>query len=245
MIVDVHAHLWGAHPEEDKKKILQVAEQFSVDKVMVSTLQTYVPSQEEIRTNNELTWGFMKEHPELMMGYCYLNPRNPEAMDELRTCVEDHGFCGVKFWTSTFCDDPLVNPIAEKCIEYDIPILIHCFYKSVDQLPYETLGENVAKLARRYPEAKLLMAHIGANCVRELRPVKNCPNVFADFSGSVNHADDLPYAVKMLGTDRVLFGTDMPDIDYTISYSQVLEADLNDAQKTQILGGNAEKLFKL
>ena len=46
MIVDVHAHLWGAHPEEDKKKILQVAEQFSVDKVMVSTLQSYVPSQE-------------------------------------------------------------------------------------------------------------------------------------------------------------------------------------------------------
>ena len=41
MIVDVHAHLWGTHPEEDKRKILQVAEQFSVDKVMISTLQTY------------------------------------------------------------------------------------------------------------------------------------------------------------------------------------------------------------
>ena len=187
----------------------------------------------------------MKEQPDLIKGYCYLNPRNPEALSELRTCVEDRGFCGVKLWTSTFCDDPLVNPIAEQCIRYDIPILIHCFYKAVDQLPYETLGQNVANLARRYPEARLLMAHIGANCVRELRPVKNCPNVCADFSGSINHADDLTYAVKILGADRVLFGTDMPDIDFAISYSQVLEADLTNAQKAQIFGGNAQKLFKL
>lgn len=245
MLIDMHAHLWTAHPEPDKKKILQAAERFGIDKVMVSTLKDYVPSQEEIELDNNLTWGFMKEHPELIMGYCYLNPRNPESLTELRTCIEDRGFCGVKLWTSTFCDDPLVDPIVEQCIDYNVPILIHAFYKAVGQLPYESLGEHVANLARRYPEATLLMAHLGAACTRELRPVKNCKNVYADFSGSINHADDLPYALKMLGIDRVLFGSDMPGIDFAASYSQVLEADLTDVQKAQILGGNAQKLFRL
>ena len=49
----------------------------------------------------------------------------------------------------------------------------------------------------------------------------------------------------MLGIDRVLFGTDMPGIDFAVSYSQVLEANLTDAEKSQILSGNAQKLFKL
>ncbi len=245
MIVDVHAHLWESRPDQDKREILQAVNQFGVDKVMISTLNTYIPSVEEVKHDNQLTWEFMKEQPDLIMGYCYLNPRNPDALSELRTCVEDRGFCGVKLWTSTFCDDPLVNPIVEKCIDYDIPILVHTFYKAVDQLPYESLGEHMANLSRRYPESKLLMAHIGANCVRELRAVKNCKNVWADFSGSINHANDLPYAIKMLGIDRVLFGTDMPGIDFAVSYSQVLEANLTDAEKSQILSGNAQKLFKL
>lgn len=245
MTIDVHTHLWRAHPEKDKREILKVAEQFGLSKLMLSSLDTYVPEPDEIRELNELTWGFMREQPELVMGYCYLNPRNADTLGELRTCVEDRGFCGVKLWTATFCDDPLVDPVIERCIEYDIPVLIHAFHKSVGQLPFESRGEHVARLAQRYPEAKLIMAHLGADCTRELPPIKNCKNVWTDFSGSINHENDLRYAKRMVGADRLLFGSDMPGISFIVSYSQVLESEFTEDEKEKILSGNAKKLFKL
>ena len=152
--------------------------------------------------------------------------------------------CGVKLWVATFCDDHLVDPIVEEAIRYDIPILVHTFHKAVDQLPCESLGIHQANLARRYPEARFIMAHIGANCLRELRMVKDCPNVWADFSGSIAHADDLEYAVRILGEDRILFGSDMPAIGFQPSYGQLLEADLTDAQREKIKWQNAQRVFE-
>ena len=244
MIIDAHAHLWRTEAEEDKRKILQAAEHFGISKVIVSTLDSCIPDQEEIIENNQLTWSFIKEEPDLVRGYCYLNPSNAGTMTELRRCVEDRGFCGVKFWISTFCDDPAVNPIVEQCIRYRIPILVHAFHKSVNQLPFESLGQNVRNLAERYPEARLLMAHLGGNCLRELRYIKKCANVWVDFSGSVNHSDDLAYAEKIVGSNRLIFGSDMPGADFMISYAQVLESDFAAEEREKFLYQNAEQLFR-
>ncbi len=74
-------------------------------------------------------------------------PATPTALDVLRHGVEDCGMSGMKLWVATFCDDPLVFPLVEQCIRYRVPVLIHTFYKQVGQLPYESLGGNVAALA--------------------------------------------------------------------------------------------------
>ena len=143
-----------------------------------------------------------------------------------------------------FCDDPLVNPIAEQCIRYGVPLLIHAFYKADGQLEFESLGENVENLANRYPESKLIMAHLGANCYRELRPVRDCPNVWADFSGSIFHSDDLAYAKKLLGAKRLLFGTDMPGIAFHVSWGQWMSADFTPEEREMVGWKNALELFE-
>lgn len=243
MLIDMHAHLWKNSVELCKRGILDMCEVFDLTKVLVSSLGGYQPDEEEIRYLNDQTFAFMKEQPGLIEGYCYLNPRNPDTMTELRHRIEDEGMCGVKLWVATFCDDPLVDPIAEQCVSYGIPMLIHAFHKSVDQLPYESLGANVANLSRRYPEAKLIMAHLGANCLREMRMIKDCPNVWLDYSGSISHADDLEYAVRLVGADRILFGTDMPDLAFQCSYGQLVEADLTPEEREKIAWKNTAALF--
>ena len=153
------------------------------------------------------------------------------------------GMSGVKLWVATFCDDALVNPIAERCIERGAPLLIHSFYKADGQLPCESLGENVAALAARYPECRIIMAHMGAACFRELEPIRDMKNVAVDISGSLAHADDLPYAVSLLGAERILFGTDGPLIGFHVSYGQLLEAPLTREEYDLIAWKNAEKLI--
>lgn len=243
MLIDMHAHLWKNGGDSCKRDILSMCETYGIDKVLISSLGCYQPDEEEIQELNDMTRDFMKEQPGRIEGYCYLNPRHTSSLTELRHRIEDDGMCGVKLWVATYCDDPLVNPIAEQCITYQIPILVHAFHKAIDQLPCESLGENVERLAKRYPEAKIIMAHLGANCLRELRMIRDCPNVWVDFCGSISHADDIEYAMRLLGEDRLLFGSDMPGLAFQCSYGQLLEAELTTEQREKIAWKTTSKLF--
>lgn len=244
MIIDMHTHLWDGSFEENKRQIMGVCERYGVSKVVVSSLGGYYPDKEEIGRLNRATYQFMREKPSAVEGWCYVNPRHKNASDVLKQGIEEYGMSGMKLWVATYCDDPLVFPLVEQCAGYRVPVLIHTFYKEVGQLPYESLGSNVAELAMRYPEAKLIMAHMGANCLRELKPVRPFPNVSVDTSGSISRRDDFDYAKNLLGADRIVFGTDMPLISYLLNYGQIEEAALTPEEKERVFSKNALRLLE-
>ena len=246
MIVDSHAHVWHHAPDKGKERILKISKTYDVRKFFLSTLNEviYSPSEEVIRQCNEITYGFMKEQPDLIRGMAYLNPVNPNCVDELKRCVEDYGMSGVKLWVAVFCDDERINPIAEAAIGYGIPVLAHCFKKAVGQLEFESTGPNVENLGRRYPELKIIMAHLGANVYDTIKCVKEYDNIYTDFSGSVCRRDDLDYTIRHLGVERVLFGSDIP-IAFEDCIGQVECADITEDERKMIYYGNACKLFGL
>lgn len=242
MLIDMHTHLWLGTAEQNKRDLARIREQYGLTQTCVSSLGCFDPDEQEIDQLNRMTLEYMKEEPDFVRGYCYLNPRNPNALDELERRL-DQGMIGVKLWVATYCDDPLVFPIVERCIQCRAPILIHAFYKADGQLPFESLGTHVAALARRYPESRLIMAHMGAACFRELRLIRDLDNVWTDFSGSVAHPDDLAYALEMLGSKRILFGTDGPLGGFHVSYGQLKEADLAQEAYDDIAWRNSMNLF--
>src|SRR5205823_2709235 len=122
----------------------------------------------------------------------------------------DRGLLGVKLWVATRCSDPVTFPVVEGAIAADVPIIAHTWRKSTGNLPGESLPTDVAALARRYPEARLLMAHLGGDCQFGVRAIRDCPNVSIDFAGSVNEYGAYELAVRELGEDRVVFGSDLP-----------------------------------
>ena len=242
MLIDVHTHLIYTDEQYYKDQMDILRMRYGVDRAIVSTLLSYEPSEEEVTACNDATYQYMQERPDYISGLCYLSPRHSNAVAELNKRL-DQGFVGVKLWVSTLCDDALVDPIAQVCTQRNVPVLIHTFYKAVGQLPYESRGEHVANLARRFPELKLVMAHLGASAFRELPPVKDLPNVYVDFSGSICHADALPYAIELLGSNRIMFGSDSPIIGFHPSYGQLLDADLSVEQREDISWRNADRLF--
>ncbi|MEA4832567.1 MAG: amidohydrolase family protein [Oscillospiraceae bacterium] len=242
-IIDVHTHLWKGKYEEDIVELRQAMERHSIDRIVISALYSYSPSEAEVDELNAHVTDAVRRYPDQFSGYVYLNPFNANCMDVLKRGVEEDGAVGVKLWVASYCDDPAVNPIFEKCIDYNIPILLHSFIKTVDQLPNETVGTNVHNIALRYPESKIIMAHLGANCYHGVKAIRNDKNVSVDMSGSIYRRDDLDYTVSQVGTDRIVFGTDMTG-SYNTNYGQILEADITDSQRADILSGNAEKLFR-
>src|SRR5690554_3484111 len=151
MIIDIHAHIWAGKYESDKQEIVQACEQYNISKVYVSALKSYYSDEAEIEELNYEVGKFIKEQPNIIGGFCYVNPSNNDALDVLKKGIEEQSMEGMKLWVATYCDHPRVFPLVEQCIEYNIPILIHAFHKAVGQLDDESVGSHVANLARKYP----------------------------------------------------------------------------------------------
>ena len=243
MIYDVHAHFGLYDVEFYRRELLNTAERYGVTRYYLSNVEGgYYPTQEQVHLDNQTLSDLIKEYPDLLRGYVYANPRYDDALDVVRRGIEEQGMCGLKLWVATYCDDPLVFPLVEQMIEYDKPILIHTFVKAVDQLEFESTSRNVANLAQRYPEAKIIMAHLGGEPCHGIRPVAKYENVWIDHSGTLVGSNDLQHAINLVGVDRILFGSDLP-VGFACSYGQVLEAKLTEEEREKILWKNTAKLF--
>lgn len=243
MIIDVHAHIMSFDWEEDVRRLLKVADRYGVDRYYFSCLDGSAhPDEENVARGNAIAAKCVKDYPGLFRGYVHVNPRSSDALDVLKKGIEEQGLSGLKLLISVYCNDPLVFPLVEKMIEYDKPILIHSFVKAVNQLPCETTAVHVAELAERYPEAKLIMAHLGGDPYHGIRPIAKYPNVWIDHSGTLVGSNDLNHTVDLVGADRVLFGSDIP-IAFASSYGQVLEAKLTEEEREKIFWKNTAALF--
>lgn len=243
MIYDVHAHYGLYDTAFYRRELLNTAERYGVKRYYLSNVEGgYYPTHEQVQLDNQTLSELLKEFPDLFRGYVYANPCYDDALNTVRRGIEEQGFCGLKLWVATFCDDPRVFPLVEQMIEYDKPILLHTFVKAVGQLEFESTSRNVANLAERYPEAKIIMAHLGGEPCHGIRPVAKYQNVWIDHSGTLVGSNDLQHTIDLVGVDRILFGSDIP-VGFACSYGQVLEANISDEDREKILWKNTARLF--
>ncbi len=74
--------------------------------------------------------------------------------------------------------------------------------------------QQMVELCRRYPDAKIIFAHIGRayylqNVIGYLDGIAGCPNAYID-TAMVNHEGVLEYAFNKFPRERILFGSDAP-----------------------------------
>lgn len=241
--IDAHIHV---RSDRLDPRLLAEGDRLGVDRFVGSCLGAFVqhPTTDEIEEFNTTMRSVMREHADRVDAYCYLNPRHGgAALSELRRCVEDGGMVGVKLWVATLCDDPLVYPIVEQAIAYRIPLLVHAWRKTVGQLMYESTAKNVAALAARYPEAQIIMAHLGGQAESAINAIAPYPNVCTDTSGSIIAGGNVSTAVRRLGVHRVIFGSDAPGGCLAANVGQVLGAGLDEVELDAVMGGNVARLL--
>ncbi len=243
-VVDMHAHLWLSNYEKNKSDILKGIEDYNIDMVFVSGLVSYMPDKDSVEKVNNEVYKFAKGNPNHIKAYTYISPEHNNALDMMMRGIEDNGAIGTKIWVSEKCDAMTINPIAEKSIEYDLPILIHAFKKSMGEVANESTAVNVRNLALRYPKLKIIMAHVGGNAYHAIPLIKDLKNVWVDISGTDFHGDFLPYTLENIGAKRIMFGSDGAGA-YLTTLGQVLDADMTDCESEQILYKNAKALFNL
>ncbi len=243
MIIDVHAHIRST---ADQKEVLKAVEQYEISQVYLSNVSErgYYPIDTDVDYCNRFAADFCKAHSDVFRYMCFVNPYNKNTVDVIRRAVEEDNAKAIKLLAATKCNSELVNPVAEAAIRYGVPILIHAFHKyDGSLLADESTAYEVADLAKRYPEASIIMAHLGGDAYHGLKAVRDLPNVWSDISGTIYRNGELEYAVGLLGEDRILFGTDAQTVPYLLCIGKVQEADISPEAKEKIFWKNAQKLF--
>ncbi len=124
--------------------------------------------------------------------------------------------------------------------ERGIPILNHTWGHS----PFDG-GPVMLDIAQKYPNVKFFMGHsLYGDREYSRRVVTDTPgNVWLELTavpGDLGHVERL---VQAVGSERILFGTDMPWFDEFQVIGGVLSAEISDDDKRNIFYRNIEKLL--
>ncbi len=248
-IWDAHCHLSGLPgrtPGERMAELLVFADRMGIERVCVSmgTSWSYDPSPEEMRQENDDVLAALQRWPHRAFGFVYLTPNHFEAsLAELDRCVRDGPMVGVKLWVARHCNTPELDPIVRRAAELKAPVLQHTYLKAAGNLPGESTPMELAELARRHPEARFIGAHSGGDFELGVRALRDCGNVSVDLCGTDPTAGMTEMAVRELGAERVLYGSDAAGRSFASQLGKVLGADIPDAARRLILAENLKRLL--
>lgn len=256
-IWDVHTHLTsgvsGNTPEERMAELIKFADRLGIERLIVS--HGYLPhghpryahhnDPQQLRDENDQVMRAARHFPGRAFGSVYLNPNYPDfCLREFNRCVRDGPMIGVgELETDIRCNSPKLDPIVERAVSMKVPILQHTFLNTTGNRPGESTPNDLAELAKRHPQAQFICGHTGGNWELGIRAIRNSKNVCAGISGSDSTSGFVEMAVRELGAERVIFGSDAGGRSFA-QLAKVIGADVPDSAKELILGGNARRLYE-
>ena len=171
------------------------------------------------------------------------NPRVPGYVEELREYLDHPKFIGLKLHPlidGFHPNDPSVHPMIEAVQERGYPTLIHCGH------PIFTLPWSIEELAVAFPDAKVVIGHMGHGNVVYINAsidiAARRPNVYLETSGMPMHTK-IREAYERVGETRVLFGTDVPFHHPVVEIAKVRVSGLDEIGMERVLNRNGRLLF--
>lgn len=196
--------------------------------------------------NDDLA-GFVRAHPERLLGYGTVTPRDPDAVAEVERSFAELGLRGLKLhpWLQGFSmHEAGLDPICEIVAGAGGVLLSH------DGTPPYSTPAQIAALARRHPRLPVVLGHGGLHDLwREaLALTQETDNLYLCICGTP------PYAARQILAQapphKVLFGTDAglsdkASQDYAVA--RVTEIDgwgITEAQRRAMLVDNPARLLE-
>jgi predicted TIM-barrel fold metal-dependent hydrolase len=234
-IIDIHSHFWRypEHFQEDFRSQAKRA-RAGVEVDLTVTWNSYAQSAPtDVRTvvfggKAKLSglWvddadiaDYVSQQPEKLIGFLSLDPTQPGWQQELQFGHQELGLRGIKLmpmYAGFRPDDERLNPLWDYASRNQLPVLLHTGTTFISQAPLEfTLPRLLDTVATRFPELRLILAHLGhpfeGECVAVIR---KHPNVYADVS-ALHYRPWQLYNSLMLVQEygvwhKLLFGTDYP-----------------------------------
>jgi predicted TIM-barrel fold metal-dependent hydrolase len=243
MLIDVHAH-WGPwFFSMDVGSIgtnVDGLDRFGIDLQLVSAIEAIVY---DAPLGNRSLAAELPTDPRLR-GMIVVDPRRlDEARADLDEFLAGDGrsrWVGAKIhseYSRTRIDSPAMQAAVELTTEYGLPTLVHTWGDTVVDL---------ADLAARVPEARLIAGHMGANgWPRVPEAADRSDRIWFEPCWSAPEANRIRWILDRIGPSRMMFGTDATLIDPSVALGALEAAHLTPEEHEAITHTNAQALFTL
>ena len=196
----------------------------------------------EFITGNREVARFVEKYKGRFVGSCIVNPLFiDEALKELEYCRKQLGFV----WVGELCNYMAGYQYTIKEFE----LLVRHIVELGMVLHVHTEREEIDYIVDKFPQATLVFAHFGddkeyEDIFKRIDLVAKHPNCYIDTSGyGHDRMGMLEYAVKTIGPDRVLFGSDFSINDPSTVLARIHHSFLTDEEKRKVLAVNLETLL--
>lgn len=162
---------------------------------------------------------YVAAHPQNLIGFLSLDPTQPGWEDEMRFGHQELKLRGIKImpmYAGFRPDESRLDPLWQYATKHQLPVLLHTGTTFIAQAPLEcTLPRHLDPVATRFPEVRIIMAHLGHPYEGEAIVVaRKHPNVYCDIS-ALHYRPFQFYHSLMLVQEygvwpKLLFGTDYP-----------------------------------
>ena len=208
--------------------------------VISSSWSNKAQTPEDYRQGNREVAKYADRYKGRFRGSCVITPfRIDEALREIEHCRKEYGFV----WLGEFCnymtgykyDTPEWAEVMKLATKLNLVIQIHT---NVREMQY---------LAEKFPDTTIVFPHLGGNrddIFARIAIVAQHKNAHIDLSGSgIERVGTLERAVKEIGADRVLYGSDFTINEPSAVIARVKNAFLTAEDREKILHRNVERLL--
>jgi predicted TIM-barrel fold metal-dependent hydrolase len=249
MIWDLHCHLSGVDgdtPDLRMANLMRFADRMGIDRVVIYMGFPWAtdPSPDDLRSQNDQVLQALSHWHDRAFGFAYVSTKHVEAsLAELDRCVRNGPMVGIKLWVAQRCSDPAIDPLITRCAELKAANFQHTWHKVNGNLPGESTADDMAVLATRHPATPLICGHTGGDWELGIRAIRDHANVSVDLGGSDPTAGMVEMAVRELGAERVIYGSDAGGRSFASQLAKVRSADIPEDAKALILGGNLKRML--
>jgi len=213
--------------------------------------------EDHFRRHNDYIIESVQRHPDKLIGFCCFSPLSPYAPEEARRCL-DAGLAGVgelAVYQSGFSAEIIrsLREVMEICAGFNVPVLLHTNEPVGHVYPGKTPVrlKEIYALLKHYPSNKIVLAHWGGGLFfyglmkKEVKEVLK--NVWFDTAASPLLYDPQIYrmAGEIVGSNKILLGTDYPLISPKHYFEEMEAAGLPEESARRICGENAANLLSI
>jgi uncharacterized protein len=235
-IIDAHNHIGIRHgASQTGAELLAKMDLVGVDKAIILPFV-------EGAIDNDVVHREAATAPERLVPFCAVNPWDgAKAIDEIRRCVEELGFLGLKLHPTLhgyrLADHGLMDPVFAAARDLGIVVTSH----GASDL-YNNPRE-FAEMAGTFPEVPLMMVHMGYFWETDLaiEVSGQHPNLYLDTSRAPIF--EIAQAVREVGAAKVIWGTDSPFVDYDLEFRKMTRLG-TEADYEMVMGGNISRLLE-
>lgn len=249
VVIDGHTHFAAperGYPPCTVEELLRVMDLAGIDAVVTCPPYSSIDPDRNYDEANAYLARSMEEAPNRIFAFLRVNPHNRDhTLEAIERGVLEQGFYGVKLHPRNEAfpinSEELTHPIAEKAAKMNVPILIHTGEPDTYGYAQPTL---VGGLADVFPEVTLIVGHMGKRLVDDAILVAEWfDNIILETS--FRSHKDIEKAVRVVGADRVIYGSDMPFGVPEVEMKKVMVADITEEERRLLLGENMARILEV